>query len=241
MRLFLLSWLLLAPVAADTQPKPPFAMDDYTEPPFAYWTTEPKDRFSLMMEKVRSGELALDTQNELSFLTSLLKAMDIPVSSQLLLFSGTSLQKRLINHRNPRALYFNEHTYVGFVPGGKVEVASFDPQLGMVFFIFDPLGSQRTVPALDRPKGCLNCHAESPSYMLPGFAIESVAVDRDGSSLETYRRGEIGHQVPLADRFGGWHLTGGEALANKRANVLGELSPQGLKTTANLPDRKSVV
>ena len=51
----------------------------------------------------------------------------MPVSSQLLLFSASSLQSEIINPRNPRALYFNEDTYVGFVPGGKIEVISMDP------------------------------------------------------------------------------------------------------------------
>jgi hypothetical protein len=48
----------------------------------------------------------------------------------MLVFSVTSLQKEIISPRRPRSLYFNDDTYVAYVPGGKIEVISLDPELG---------------------------------------------------------------------------------------------------------------
>jgi hypothetical protein len=235
MRTILFSILItaLAPAVLPAAEKSVFAMDEFATAPHLYWEKPQQDRFSKMIAQVAAGKAALDLSNNTAFLLSLLKALEIPVSSQLLVFSGSSLQKRLINSRNPRALYFNEDTFVGFVPGGRIEIASLDPELGLIFSIFDPLRGGAALPTVTRPEGCLNCHAEAHSYRLPGVSIESLAVDRDGSSLETYRRGEIGHMVPLADRFGGWHLTGGHGLASTRANFIGSLSPAGMARTEN--------
>jgi hypothetical protein len=235
MRTILFSILLttLAPAVLAAAEKSLFAMDEFAAAPHLYWEKPPQDRFSKMIAGVSGGKVTLDLSDDRGFLLSLLKALEIPVSSQLLVFSGSSLQKRLINSRNPRALYFNEDTFVGFVPGGRIEIASLDPELGLIFSIFDPLRGGAALPQVTRPEGCLNCHAEAHSYRLPGVSIESLAVDRDGSSLETYRRGEIGHMVPLADRFGGWHLTGGHGLASTRANFIGSLSPAGLAKQDN--------
>ena len=57
-----------------------------------------------------------------TFLAGLLAKLDVPVSSQMLVFSTTSLQLRPIRQDNPRALYFNDDIHIGYIPGGKIEV-----------------------------------------------------------------------------------------------------------------------
>ena len=65
------------------------------------------------------------------YLAAALKAFDVPVSSQLLVFSKTSFQGPRISPRAARALYFNDDTFVGWVPEGEVlELASVDPRAG---------------------------------------------------------------------------------------------------------------
>ena len=51
--------------------------------------------------------------------SAVLAALDVPVDSQLLVFSKTSLQFPLISPTAPRALYFNDQCWVGlqFDPG----------------------------------------------------------------------------------------------------------------------------
>ncbi len=229
--LFVGSWLLAMPMRLCAES---ISYADFDGPVHQYWARVPQDRFS----KAMAARPTLDTTGELPLLRSLLKLLDIPVSSQLLVFSGTSLQSGLIRAANPRSIYFNEDTSVGYVPGGRMEISSVDPVAGMVFFIFDPLNPRAGLPDFNRSNRCMSCHADTPSRRLPGLVVDSVAVGLDGSSLETYRHDEMGHTVPLEQRFGGWHLTGGHHLPKTHANLIGELSPQGLRTTENLPGQR---
>jgi hypothetical protein len=162
----------------------------------------------------------VDTSSDLAFLRSLLKELDVPVSSQMLVFTATSLQKGLISARNPRALYFNDDTYVGFVPRGRVEVISLDPELGSIFYIFDRLQPGHR-PLVRRSSECMNCHAPRHMENIPGLVVESVIPGLTGGGERAFRREQSGHGVPIGDRFGGWHLTGtGEAMPPNWSNQL---------------------
>lgn len=219
--LFLFSLLLATATAAPI---------DYNAPPHNYLQRTPQDRFT----KAMAADAALDLTGELPLLKSLLKKLDIPVSTQLMLFSATSLQSGIINPHNPRALYWNGDTTVGFVPGGRVEIASLDAEAGMVFFISDTIRPGQS-PRFVRSDKCLNCHADAPSNHLPGLVLDSVAVNSSGGSLATYRHDEMGHTVPLEQRFGGWHLTGGHHLTKTHANLVSQLDGDKMTTTPNPP------
>jgi hypothetical protein len=200
---------------------------EFRKPPHNYLAHEARDRFASLLKKLNSGEARLDTRDDKAFLTSLLNALDVPVSSQILVFSASSLQSEIINPRNPRALYFNEDTYVGFVPGGKVEVISMDPTHAAIFYIFDRLRPGGGLPTIARSDKCFNCHAGNATRRVPGLIAESLLPMASGASLETYRRDEQGHHIPLDQRFGGWHLTGGHHLATTHANLMGVSTTAG--------------
>jgi len=172
-----------------------------------YDTRPVNDRFTQLLASWDAGRVDIDLSGDLPFLQSLLKELDVPVSSQMLVFTATSLQKGLISARNPRALYFNDDTYVGFVPRGRIEVISLDPTLGGVFFIFDRLQPGRR-PIVRRSSECMNCHAPRHMDNIPGLVVESVIPGMTGGGERAFRREQSGHAIPLADRFGGWHLTG---------------------------------
>src|SRR4029079_12631508 len=70
-------------------------------------------------------ELALSTNRGVlqfdwsqGYLRSVLRELKIPISAQVLVFSKTSVQRDHIGPATPRALYFNDDVYVGWVPGG---------------------------------------------------------------------------------------------------------------------------
>ncbi len=217
--LTLLSILMTsAALAADA--KEPRVID-FRSAPHSYVEAEPKDRFAQLQKKAQQGEVKIDTSDDKAFLASLLSALNIPVSSQIMVFSASSLQSEIINPRNPRSLYFNEDTYVGWVPGGLIEIIAADPEMGPMFYVFNRLRPGGPVPEVQRSQKCMNCHAGNATRRLPGLIAESLLVSRAGSSLETYRRDVQGHQIPLEDRFGGWHLTGEHHLASHRANMMG--------------------
>ena len=201
---------------------------DYKAPPHSYWERPPQDAVTAALAKIQSGELKVDTSSDRAFVASLLGALKVPVSSQLLVYSATSMQSGIINPRNPRALYFNDEIYVGFVPGGLVEIMGVDPELGGVFYIFDkPQPGQ--LPRTDRSTRCFNCHAGSATMRIPGLLAESVAPIISGASYENYRRDEQGHQIPLADRFGGWHVTSAKPFGETKANIFARSDGSGVK------------
>jgi hypothetical protein len=86
------------------------------------------DPIARLEKRVAAGEVKLEYQDDNGFLTSVLKELQVPVHSQVLVFSKTSFQAPRIAPRMPRALYFNDAVSVGFVRGGDVlEFASVDP------------------------------------------------------------------------------------------------------------------
>ena len=92
-----------APAAETKEPR----VIDFKAAPHSYLDWKPKDRFAELQEKAQKGEVKLDTTNDKAFLTSLLEALNIPITSQIMVFSASSLQSEIINPRNPRALYLS--------------------------------------------------------------------------------------------------------------------------------------
>lgn len=203
---------------------------DFAAAPHSYWDKEPHDRFSLLSAEVKAGRVRLDTSGELPLLRSLLKALAIPESSQIIVFSSASQQSRLISPRNPRAIYFNEDTSIGYIPGGRIEVSSLDPDLGAILSILDPL-TPGVFPRADRQERCMNCHAEQYSHGLPGLVINSRVPNILGTTISAYRVNQSGHGIPFAERFGGYHVTGQHHIAQHWGDRIRTESLQGPKDT----------
>lgn len=198
--------------------------------PHRYFQRTPRDRFSRLIPDLAEGRVPLDRSSERALVRSLLKALDIPESSQLLVFSNTSLQLSLIHPGNPRALYFSDELYLGHVPGGKIEVATIDPDLGAVFYLFD-LPREGSRVTVERARRCMNCHANEDTLHVPGLSVKSVAPGPEGGSLDTFRAGLSGHAVPLSERFGGWHVTGTGGFDGHWGNRMGRLFQGELSAT----------
>lgn len=204
--------------------------------PHDYRKRAPRDRFSGFKEELESGRAILDQSSERTFVESLLKTLDVPASSQMLVFSTTSLQLSLISPSNPRALYFTEDLYIGFVPGGRIEIASIDPDLGGIYYIFNIPKS--AVPAkVERSERCMNCHASADTQYVPGLVLKSVIPGRNGGSLTAFRQERTGHGVAFHERFGGWYITGQGSLTNHHGNKLGRFASGALLESAIEPGR----
>ncbi len=206
-------------------------------PEHDYWNRLLQDPFTKFKEEFEAGRVTIDFSNEKAFLTDLLAHLNVPASSQTLVFSTTSLQLSLISPRNPRAIYFNEDIYVGFIPGGKIEIVSIDPELGGIFYIFE-IPRNGTVPEFQRSRRCMNCHSDEDSRYVPGLIIKSVIPGVRGGSLESYRRHVTGHQIPLSERFGGWYITGADDFKEHWGNAIGQFKPEGIVTTPVLPGER---
>jgi hypothetical protein len=193
------------------------------DPRHDYWKRPLTDPFTKLKGELEAGRAQLDTAGEKECLLSLLKALRIPATSQMLIFSTTSLQLSLISPRNPRALYFNEDVYVGFIPGGKFEIVSLDPQAGGVFYIF-PVPRAGEAVRIERSTRCMNCHSREDTGYVPGLVVKSVVPGPTGGSLQSFRQGLSGHGIPYGDRFGGWYLTGKHGIVEHWGNLIGRFN-----------------
>lgn len=210
---------------------------EFNQPPHDYFARTPTDRFARVRSRLESATATLPVDSEVRFLTALLELLEIPVTSQMLVFSTTSLQLSRITPSNPRALYFNDEVYLGYIPGGKIEVVALDRDLGAVFYIFDlPRGTNPSPIQVERATRCMNCHAGEDTGHVPGLVVKSVVSGPNGGSLDTLRRERTGHEVPLEERFGGWYLTGHGAWTNHWGNAMGRFSEGELVRIANPPE-----
>ncbi|AGA26304.1 hypothetical protein [Singulisphaera acidiphila] len=203
-------------------------------PLHGYDTLPTEDRFARLKADLDTGRASLEGDDELALLRNLLRALDIPVSSQMLVTSATSFQKTIISPRRPRALYFNDDTYVGFVPGGQLEVISIDPARGAMFYIFGRPEAGK-VPRIRRTENCLTCHATPEMDEIPQLVIESVVPGITGGGEKAFRRGLSGHGVPFDQRFGGWLVTDAPDFKQHWGNILIEWTSKGAKERSMEP------
>ena len=199
--LFIL-FLAFAPVASAQ------FYNDFELKPHGYFTRKPQDPMSLLMEKIDAEEVKITEENGKPLVERLLRELKLDKDTQVLVFSKTSLQKRAVSYRNPRAICFNESVYLGWMPNGRVEVASFDPEIGPLFYFQRQLDDTRS-RLFVRTRSCLGCHAGNATNFIPGSLGRSVYPDRTGrvlKGIEDYRRS--GHHIPLQDRYGGWFVSG---------------------------------
>lgn len=155
------------------------------------------------------GSVELRHDSAYGYLPGLLEALDIPVSSQTLVFSRTSLQTQGIAPWAPRALYFNDDVYVGYVQESSfLEIASVHPTEGGVFYTLSQEESARPHFQLETTS-CLMCHeSQSTTGGVPGFIVRSVLVDRLGYVVTDIHSGGTSDRTPMDRRWGGWYVTG---------------------------------
>jgi len=181
---------------------------DLESPPISYATAKENNSISGLQEAIQSGKSKLAFEKKWGYLPGVLKALDVPISSQMLVFSKTSLQRNKISPTTPRALYFNDEVYIGFCQSGDVlEVSVADPQLGTAFYILEQI-KQKTPRFQRQTDSCLICHGSSVTQGFPGHLARSVYPDREGQPLFSLGSHRVEHSTPLAKRWGGWFVSG---------------------------------
>jgi hypothetical protein len=140
------------------------------------------------------------------YLRSVLKALDVPVESQTLVFSETSRQPEHITMANPRAIFFNDNTAVGWVNGNdSLEVAVQDPQQGILFYTLNQ--TPQAQPTFARRQDCHLCHFSATTLGVPGLVLESVLPMTDNPN-EYVVGWPVDQRTLIPDRWGGWYVTG---------------------------------
>ncbi len=201
-----------------------------------YDSTAARDPIAQLNERLTRGEVTLERRGPSGYLQSVLEALRVPVESQMLVFSKTSFQAPKIGPKNPRAIYFNDTTSVGWVRGGEVlEFVGQDPTQGAVFYTLSQASDK---PLFERSDSCVSCHASEATHYVPGMFIGSVFPGVDGTTMygPAYT---TDHRSPFEIRWGGWFVTGthkatrhmGNAVATDASDLTAMITPQTVHVT----------
>jgi len=203
---------------------------------FAVSPRHPAIEYGTRPRTDRAAQLhALLLDREQGYLRALLDALDVPIESQTLVFSHTSLQADFITPETPRAIYFTDDVAVAWIPGAPaIEIAAHDPRQGVMFYAV----RQQVIPAppFERPRTCVECHISDTTLGVPGLAVGSTVIDTRGVPFSAI---PVDHRTALKERWGGWYVTGdtgegphvGNTVATNAANPTLEIDPGNL----NLP------
>ncbi len=208
--------------------------DDFEREPIRYSTASANNVIQRLQDRLNAGSAKLRFDDEHGYLKSVLDELHVPLSSQTLVFSKTSLQRERITPKTPRALYFNDDVYVGFcLHGAVMEISAVDPNLGAVFYTLDQEPSERP-KFVRQTDNCLQCHGASQLRGVPGHLLRSVFVSRSGEPILSFGGSRVDQTTPFAQRWGGWYVTGTHGKQKHLGNciVRGEQQPEEIDNTA---------
>lgn len=176
---------------------------------------------SRLQERIDRGEVKLPHDDKFGYLLALLDELRVPTNSQMLVFSKTSFQRERISPKMPRALFFNDEVYVGYVAGSPLlEISTVDPKLGGVFYTLEQTRIDR--PKFVRTDQCLECHASAKTMGVPGHLVRSFSTDEQGIVDLSSGVSLVNHRTPFEERWGGWYVTGKHGDQKHRGNLIGK-------------------
>jgi hypothetical protein len=195
-------------------------MGSSDDPAIKYSTASPNNAVVDVNRRLQSGELTFTFDEGSGYLQSALAALDLPIDSQLLVFSRTSLQGKRIGEQNPRALFFNDRVAMGWVRGGDLlEVAATDVSQGIVFYsLAQRQDGTSGPPQFKREFICLGCNMTGNTLYVPGLLMFSTtrAEPTQYSGIPRH----IDQLDPLTKRFGGWFVTGSAGSVQHMGNQI---------------------
>ena len=187
-------------------------------PAIQYSTRPPRDAIVGLNQRIDTGQRQLVYEAPpRGYLRSVLEALDIPPSSQTLVFSENSLQGKHISQATPRAIYFNDTVAVSWAKGADtIEATVLDATQGVHFYSIAQRPQPK--PQFVRRKDCLECHLLPQTLNVPGLVAMSQLPLSDNKN--EYAQGwPTDHRTPIEDRWGGWYVTGAQVPARHLGNV----------------------
>jgi hypothetical protein len=197
-------------------------MLEFNKPPILYKNKGATDPVAALNKSLRANRASgwKEYHPSFGYLPAVLDMLGVPVSSQMLVFSKTSVQRRLIDSENPRALYFSDNVYVGFIPGAPdLEIAAVDPVLGTVFYTVSQDNSEPV--RFRRNDDCLSCHASARTMGVPGFVIRSLDTDAAAEIVAGTDTNNVTHCTPIEERWGSWLVSNAPQDWKHRGNAVG--------------------
>ena len=181
-------------------------------PPLRYSSTPASDRVAKLAESWQKDPALVKGDTPLERVRFILAELEVPESSQILVFSKTSKQNSLIHPDNPRALYFSNNVYLGYVPGGALEVIIQDARPGPVFYVIALGDVSQPIRVTRDTNDCLSCHGTSRTKDVPGLLVRSVFPSASGLPLFAMGSELVTHQTAIQKRWGGYYVTGSVSL-----------------------------
>jgi hypothetical protein len=194
-------------------------------PAIKYLTADTDTVVDRLNAKLRDGSAKLAFDEKTGYLKSVLDLLQVPVESQVLVYTRTSLQAPHITMTNPRAIYFNDTVSVGYIRGaGLIEVTAQDPKLGSIFYVIHqaPTSAEATVgkpvaqQTFGRDQQCLRCHLSWDTLGVPGLTVLTTFPRK--SEMDYANGGVVDHYTPIERRWGGWYVTGRKVPGPHMAN-----------------------
>lgn len=217
----LLACLAAAPLLAQGDFQGSTHMMPFDEDTINYGKSPDTGPVGRLKSRIEKGEVKLEYDARFGYLPALLRELNVSKSSQMLVFSKTSFQRERISPKTPRAVFFSDDVYIGYLVGSPLlEVSSVDPKLGGVFYTLEQAKSDR--PKFVRTDQCLECHASAKTMGVPGHLVRSFDTDESGVVDLTSGTSLVNHRTPLAERWGGWYVTGKHGAQVHRGNLFGE-------------------
>ena len=197
-------------------------------PSIDYADRPARDPVAELNRKVQDGAVELKFDASQGYLRSVLKALNVPIESQIVVFSKTSVQASRISRSNPRTLFFNDSVVIGWVHGGFIELAAQDPRQGVIFYTLDQsiTGYQERVmklpvlPLFKRQNDCLACHISYATLGVPGMLARSALPGSDDFPIRRLGDYLTDHRSPLEERWGGWYVTGRSGSVRHLGNII---------------------
>jgi hypothetical protein len=183
---------------------------DQDYPFIGYSGTPQHNDIAHLIARIKAGKVKLQYREPRGYLDSLLKALKINPDSQAMVFSKTSLQSDLISPQTPRAIYFNDDTYVAWIEHTSIiEISTMDSMMGTVFYtvLEQPAGAPHFERETTR---CLSCHDtfSLSGGGVPDFLFLSAYTRKDDEIITSEVASPTSQTTPMAARWGGWYVTG---------------------------------
>jgi hypothetical protein len=210
----------------------------YGREPVDYFGTTSSDAVSQLQRQLAAGKLRLSPDDRFGYLLSVLELLDVPLESQLLVYSKTARAPDLVSPQTPRAIFFNDEVSVAWIPESReLEITAVDPVKGVNFYtLSQPLaalpvdykagkrvvnaGENAASPSFLRRDRCLACHAGRSTLEIPGLLLRAFQTDGSGRPIVGFSR--VTHDMRYEKRWGGWYVTGTPAGIIHRGNLLSE-------------------
>ncbi|MEO7133752.1 MAG: hypothetical protein ABI024_05985 [Vicinamibacterales bacterium] len=185
-------------------------------PAIKYLTTDTSTAVDQLNARLRDGSAKLVFDERTGYLKSVLDLLQVPVESQVLVYTQTSLQAQHIKMDNPRAIYFNDTVSVGYIRGaGLIEVTAQDPKMGTIFYAVNQMPAAQ--PTFGRDQQCLRCHLSWDTLGVPGLSV--LTTFPRTSEADYANGGSVDHYRPIEERWGGWYVTGKKVPAKHMGNL----------------------